>query len=216
MCVRTSGRKTHRRAPSTNRIPALLRREPSRIAPNRRPTCDIRECLEPTGVQPGVEEPQRGFAGRNKRVVDECDDCAGSGGRAARPVKQDISAIPSDDVVKALGGDVRVRAAVGVEQALERAFERGDVLGDDGVLVPGAREVGGEAAAGREAVFGIEGDDLGGVVHGCADGGYVGTCGGEFGEEGGGVFAVVGDATAGDILLLWFSWLRIYYFLHRS
>jgi hypothetical protein len=54
------------------------------------------------------------------------------------------------------------------------------------------------------------------VVHGCADGGDVGTCGGEFGEEGRGVFAIVGEAAAGDILLLWCSWLRIYYFLHRS
>jgi hypothetical protein len=100
-----------------------------------------------------------------------------------------------------LSGDVRVCATIGIVQAGEGTVERGDVLGHDGILVGGAGEVGGEAAAGGEGVDGVEGDDLGGVVHGGPDGGDVWAAGGEFGEEGGCVFAVIGEAAAGDLLV---------------
>jgi hypothetical protein len=39
------------------------------------------------------------------------------------------------------------------------------------------------------------------VVHGGSDGGYVGACGGELGQEGRVVGAVVGDAAAGGVLV---------------
>jgi hypothetical protein len=47
-----------------------------------------------------------------------------------------------------------------------------------------------------ELVDGVEGDDLWGVVHGCANGGGLWAGGGELGQEGGCVLAVVAEAAA--------------------
>lgn len=70
-------------------------------------------------------------------------------------------------------------------------------MGHGEVLVGGALEVAAETAAGAEVIKGIPGYDFGGEVHSGTDRGDVRAGGGEFGEEGGGLLAVVGVASSG-------------------
>jgi hypothetical protein len=188
--------KTYRRAPPRDGVPALLRREPSGVAAQRAPARDIREGLEAAGVQPGIEESQRGLAGGDQGVVHEGDDGAGGGRRGTGAVEPEVGAVPGGHEVEALGGDVWVTAAVPVVQSVEGAVQGGDVVRHHAVLVGWPFEVIAEAAAGAEVIYGVPGDDLGAVVHGGADGGDVRAGGGEFREEGGGILAVIAEACA--------------------
>lgn len=47
------------------------------IAAIRLPGCDVGEALVSTGVDPRVQEPERGLASAKARVVEKCDDGSG-------------------------------------------------------------------------------------------------------------------------------------------
>lgn len=148
-------------------------------------------------IQTRIQEPQRGPPTRDQHVVHQRQDPRSRGTSSAGPIQDLDIAEPDRREMLALGGDIGVAAAGWVILAAVLRSEAGDVGRYDGVLVSGAGEIVREAAAAGVVVVGVEGGDLGLDVLGAAHGGHVGAAGGEGGDEGGGVFAVVGDAAAG-------------------
>ena len=108
-----------RRPQPSNGIPSLPRREPTRPAPRVRPSHDVVEgSLSRARVQEWVEEPKRALALCRETVVEERNDGREHGCRRGRAVEQRRLA-PYDHLVRdALRGDVRVRPARDVVQAL--------------------------------------------------------------------------------------------------
>ena len=185
-------RTTYRSTESSDSIPALLGRETSGVAAVAGTDGHVGESLVRLLVNPRVEETEGLLALGEQGIVDESNDGgevrAGSGSAADGP----DDAGPDDNVVVALGGDVGVRAAGLVVEAVVLALQALDVLVDGLLLVLGGGEVVAETCAGGEARDG----GFGGEVGGAADGGDPGAGGRERRAELVLVRAVVGVASA--------------------
>ena len=176
---------------TSDRVPPLPGREPTRPATRVRPGRNVVDPRRPSGrVQKRVEEPERFLALGDEAIVEERDDRREYGRRRGRAVDGGLLTSQHDLVSYALCCDVGVSTAGGVVLPVVRAAERGDVAVDCGGLVGGdAEDV--RKAAGGEARRGL------GHALGRADGGDEGAGGGEGGDEiGAGVVQPqAGDAT---------------------
>ena len=150
----------------------------------------------PNAVQPRIQEPQRSFATRNEIVVEQRDDGRKRRRGSRRSINQDVHAGPHHGKVHALRRHIGVRPAARIVEAVEGAAQPPNIGGHDIALVVGHPEVVGEAAAGREAVDGVEGHHLGAQALGGADGRDERTAGRERRHEHGRVRAVVARARA--------------------
>lgn len=190
-----------RRAQTRHRIPPAHRSESRRPAPLVSPTGDIIQCRG-IGIQCWIDEAHRALAGIRALFVDQRDDPAHRGRRGRCPVNQRDFIVHSDDVVSAIGGDVRI-SAHGLRVVVLRGSVRGFVvrvvrLHGRG-LVGRLREHVAESAAGvddRLAGFLRSGhtgprDDLRGA-HGC----HIRAGSWEGGVEGAGTAVVEGAAGA--------------------
>lgn len=169
---RTHTRKVRGPKPR-DRIPPLLRREPTRITPNRTPARNVRKRGAQPAIKPRVQEPQHRFPSREQRIIDERQHACGGRARSARPVKKNFCPVPDCHETLPLCGNIRVAAAGGVVQARELTAETADVRWYDWILIAGSREVVREAAAAGEAVTRVEGGDFGCEVLSSAYGGDV-------------------------------------------
>lgn len=98
-----ASRITYRSPPSRDRIPALLRRETRRVAPDRTAARDVREGEVANGVEPRVQEAQRRSALGDQRIVNEGEDGARGGCSGAGAVEPRVGTVPGGDEVEALG-----------------------------------------------------------------------------------------------------------------
>lgn len=172
------GPQARRRVPPTHRGEPSPRNHPT--APANLPALDVGEARARGAVQPRVQEAQPLLPRRDPPAVEQLED-ARRGGRAARGPGDGLGgARGDDDEVGSLGRDVGVRAAAGVEVRGDACvgLVGGQPVGHGGVLVGGAAEDLGEAAAARGP------GALGGVARRAADGGDPGAGGGEGGGEG--------------------------------
>lgn len=141
-------------------------RSTSRIIPDE----NIRQTREPGRVQERVQEPKRAQTRIDPRTIQQRDNSRKRRRTGRSTTDKGRRAVDEDAEEVALGGDVGVGTAGGVEEAGVGAFGEGGEIGrDDGVLVRGTGEVVGEATAGEEARDGGLRDVVGGADGGHAD-----------------------------------------------
>ena len=190
-----------RRAQTGHRIPPAHGSESRSPAPLVAPTRDIIQCRG-VGIQGRIDKAHRPLPSIRALFVDQGDDSTHRGRRGRCPIDQRDCIVHSDDVVGAVGGDVRV-SAHGLRVVVLRGTVRGFVVRVVSLhgrgLVGRLREHVAESATGvDDGLAGFLGsghagpwDDLRGA-HGC----YVRAGSREGGVEGAGAAVVEGAAGA--------------------